>query len=168
MGGTMARSKKLTKRHVIVLYGEANSGKTTVLKELGQMLLENCDDYSNNRVFLPSKDGVRSTVERDIKCTWRGCKLLIRTMGDQKSVVKKNIDAFLGQEFDIAITASRWPIADLYDKKSMCPKKLSSCEVHDMPRIKRGVGEARVMNCYTTSEELYLHLVHLQTTGNFD
>lgn len=164
----MAKRKRvLKKRQVIFFYGEANSGKTTTLKELGQLLLPDCDLYTDERRFVTLKKGRKGTPDRIISCVWNGCTILIRTMGDSKGTVRENVKEFLKRDFDIAVTASHWECAGCYSKRNSQPKALASCDVHNIPRVKRVSCENRGWACYTTAKEVYMHIMHLVTTGSF-
>ena len=163
----MPRKNKLTRSQLIFFHGEENSGKSTTLTELGRMLLPECEQYSEERLTTTSKGEKRILPDCNISCKWHGIQILICTMGDHYSDVRKNVARFLSQKFDIAITASRWMCNSCYTKSCPKPKALATCDEHDIPIRKIPAGGRRADACYTTSKELYMHILHLYTTGSF-
>ncbi len=86
----------------IILWGRANTGKTHTLKTLVKLL---CDEHKAKIIFDDSSDKTDYCLILEIKEK----KVAIFTNGDDKKIVKRNIDALKnsGITFDIIIGASR-------------------------------------------------------------
>lgn len=86
----------------IILWGRANTGKTHTLKTLVEIL---CDKYKAKIIFDDSIDDKDFCLILEIK----GKKVAVFTNGDDKKIIKRNIDALKnsGIAFDIIIGASR-------------------------------------------------------------
>lgn len=85
----MEEEKKVI-RKIIGLYGRKNSGKTTTLNLLIELLGER------------GKGDDPVTIEN-----YRGKKIVISPGGDTKAIVQKNIKFFEDQKADIFVTATR-------------------------------------------------------------
>ena len=165
----MARKSKLkNKKFLIFFYGEPNSGKSSRLKELGKLLLPECETYSESRITTNYKGKKISSPDRNIIGVWNGCTVGIRTLGDIIGEVERSISEFVNNNSSIAIMASHWNNSDFKKKCSArVITQINGFEPVDIPSIKRCSDTSRGDACYTTARELYMHLLHLVTTGSF-
>ena len=98
---------------LIFFYGDSNTGKTNVLKKLGEWFYHRCTEYIELRKGSDSTD-----LQVAIKYKKGVCRIGIGTSGDDIQHVKKNLEFFrLGKyfptnEFHIFITAARKPHTD--------------------------------------------------------
>ena len=155
------------KKHLIFFHGEANSGKSTTLHALGRLLLATSETYREDRIKTDSKGKKISVSDWRIYSSWSHANVFICTMGDAIGDVAKAIDDFANSGDDIAIVASRWNSTLFANKcKNKCAAiNINTIILHDVPCIKEIVPKDRKSYCFTTVRELYLHLVHLITTG---
>ena len=95
---TQSRNTKL--KAVLILYGEANAGKSTALSHLSRALLENSSFYYEQK---------KTRVSRDRRVVVRHAKWLIGigTAGDDKQQIDDNFRFFDRQKCDIGIVAAR-------------------------------------------------------------
>lgn len=158
------KAKLKGNRFLVFLYGEPDSGKSTLLKELGTLLCPESDSYRDSRIVSKGKN----TTDREILCARNGVNIAIRTIGDAIGDVKYTIGKFLSSNEDIVITASRWSSVVFLSKYSI--KKQTTIKntftICDIPS-RKCVMLPRGCTSYTTARELYLHLLHLLKTGSF-
>jgi len=76
-------------KRIIGLYGRKNSGKTTTLNLLIELL------------------GEKGQRDNPVTINYRGRKIVITPGGDSADIVKQNIEFFEKQEADILVTAAR-------------------------------------------------------------
>ena len=164
----MSRYKKTRlngKKHVIFFHGEPNSGKTTTLHALGRMLLETSERYCEERI-KNNRIGTKANAnDWRIYSSWPHINFFICTMGDKIEHVAKAINDFATSADDIAIVASRWDSTLFATKCKNIGAAINTLILHDVPCIKEIVPKNRKSYCFTTVRELYLHLIHLITTG---
>lgn len=121
---------------LIFFYGDANIGKTSVLKKLGEWFRHRCIEYIELRDKSNSSD-----VKLAIKTDEESCRVGIGTGGDAPEIVIENLEFFLNSnyfkqgEFTVFITASRYAHTDkAYQKNSKMKKLLSQFSCVDVPR----------------------------------
>lgn len=151
-------------RFLVFLYGEPDSGKSTLLKEFGTLLCHECDSYSDSRIMIKGKN----TTDREMRCARNGVNIAIRTIGDAIGDVKYTIGRFLSSNEDVVITASRWSSVVFLAKCSLKEQTIikNTFTICDIPS-RKCVMLPRGCTSYTTARELYLHLIHLLKTGSF-
>ena len=95
---TQRKGAKL--KAVLILYGEANAGKSTALTRLAVALLENSSFYYEQK---------KTRVSRDRRVVARHGKWIIGigTAGDDKKQVDENFTFFSQQRCNIGIVAAR-------------------------------------------------------------
>jgi Cdc6-like AAA superfamily ATPase len=95
---------KLTK--IIALYGAANTGKTTTLNYLIDLLkkAQSLSDYSTISI---EDCGDKRHADQRVVVEIQGLKIAITTSGDNGTELKRNIEYFKQNDCDIAITATR-------------------------------------------------------------
>ena len=95
-------------KHVIVLKGYNNAGKTSVLKLLIEELYrrnpQGCAEQSS---FNPIRVDVTNTREYHAVFNYRGGRIEIRTAGDTKDIIVKTFECFDKHQVEIGITAVR-------------------------------------------------------------
>lgn len=98
---------------LIFFYGDPNTGKTNVLKKLGEWFYHRCTEY------IELRDSSKSTdLKLSIKYGEKACRIGIGTSGDKPELVKVNLDFFLNEKyfpkdvFRIFVTAARYKSSD--------------------------------------------------------
>jgi hypothetical protein len=121
---------------LIFFYGDANIGKTSVLKKLGEWFRHRCIEYIELRDKSNSSD-----VKLAIKIDEESCRVGIGTGGDTPEIVIENLEFFLNSnyfkqgEFTVFITASRYAHTDkAYEKNPIMKKLLNRFSCIDIPR----------------------------------
>ena len=155
---------------LIFFYGDANTGKTNVLKKLGEWFHHRCTEY------IELRDASKSTdLKLSIRYKEEACRVGIGTSGDNPEQVKANIDFFQNtryfsrDEFCIFITAARYKSSD----KSYRGMKqiLSNFSCVDIPRNFSRVSRARKDGAVKLIREddlfVYLQMV-IQTRKRLD
>ena len=156
------------KRFLIFLHGEPDSGKSTLLKGLGSLLLPESDSYKELRIVADFKGNRISSADKDILCIRNGVSIAIRTIGDAIGEVEYAIAKYVNSNANVIIVASRWDSAEFCVKCSNKTRTaIKSFYTCDIPSIRK-LGTSRGDSCYTTSREMYLHLLHLLKTGSFE
>lgn len=98
---------------LIFFYGDANTGKTNVLKKLSEWFHHRCTEYFEFRKVPGSTD-----LKMAIKYKMGVCRIGIGTSGDDLSHVKGNLEFFKmrkyfpSNEWHVFITAARKPHLD--------------------------------------------------------
>ena len=121
---------------LIFFYGDANIGKTSVLKKLGEWFRHRCIEYIELRDKSNSPD-----VKLVIKTDEELCRVGIGTGGDTPEIVIENLKFFSNngyfkeEEFCVFITASRYAHTDkAYQKNTTMKNLLSQFSCVDIPR----------------------------------
>ena len=78
------------KKVIIALYGPENTGKTTTLNFLIELL-----------------GGIKRNGDQRVRLTYREKKIAITTYGDDKWQLQRNVAFFDGESCDIYVTATR-------------------------------------------------------------
>lgn len=146
---------------LIFFYGDSNTGKTNVLKKLGEWFYHRCTEY------IELRDAPKSTdLKLSIKYGEKACRIGIGTSGDKPELVKANLDFFLNakyfskDDFRIFITAAHYKSSD----KSYQGMKqiLSNFSCIDIPRNFSRVSRAKKNGAVRLVREDDL-FVYLQT-----
>lgn len=105
----MTQIKLESLKHVIVLKGYNNDGKTSVLKCLIEELYKrNPQGWMGKKKFNPDKvDVEKSTTEYCAVFNYKGIIIAIQTAGDTKDIIVRNFKYFEKHRASIAITAVR-------------------------------------------------------------
>ena len=155
---------------LIFFYGDANTGKTNVLKKLGEWFHRRCTEY------IELRDASKSTdLKMSIKYKEETCRVGVGTSGDNPEQVMANLEFFQNtkyfpkEEFRIFITAARYKNSD----KSYQGMKqiLSNFSCVDIPRNYSRVSRAKKNGAVRLVREddlfMYLQMV-IQTKKQLD
>lgn len=130
------KSKKLTLKLVLCLYGGPNVGKSETLTELGRALLP------DSRYFYEQK-WQQNSKDRRIALKYNRHIIGIGTYGDDKAAITRNLKFFKNQGCDIGITAAR--VKGQTDMKSYLECKCKSIKVASIEKQDVANGYARGM-----------------------
>lgn len=146
---------------LIFFYGDANTGKTNVLKKLGEWFRYRCTEY------IELRDDSKSTdLKLSIKYR-KTCRIGIGTSGDDLKAVMKNIRFFLSSYFSptedvcIFITAARHEHSNKsFQRNATMKQLLSQFMCADVPRnaaripYKRKDGKVKIVR----EDDLFVYL----------
>ena len=95
-------------KHVIVLKGCNNDGKTSVLKLLiKELYRRNPQGWAEPSPFNPIRVDVTNMNEYHAVFNYHGVRIEIRTGGDTTNIIVKNFECFDKHQVEIGITAVR-------------------------------------------------------------
>lgn len=121
---------------LIFFYGDSNTGKTNVLKKLGEWFHHRCTEYFELRKVSDSTD-----LKMAIRYKMGVCRIGIGTSGDDLQHVKENLEFFRlrkyfpSNEFRIFITAAHKPHSDsVYQNDVDMSEMLKRYSCVDIPR----------------------------------
>ena len=121
---------------LIFFYGDSNTGKTSVLKKLGEWFHHRCTEYIELRKGSDSTD-----LQMAIKYKMGVCRIGIGTSGDDIQHVKENLEFFKlkkyfpSNECRFFITAARKPHSDsVYQNDADMVKTLKRFSCIDIAR----------------------------------
>ena len=121
---------------LIFFYGDSNTGKTNVLKKLGEWFHHRCTEYFELRKVSDSTD-----LKMAIRYKMGVCRIGIGTSGDDLQHVKENLEFFNvkkyfpSNECRIFITAARKPHSDsVYQNDVDMSEMLKRYSCVDIPR----------------------------------
>lgn len=158
---------------LIFFYGDSNTGKTNVLKKLGEWFHHRCTEYIELRKGSDSTD-----LHMAIKYKMGVCRVGVGTSGDDIQHVKENLEFFSSRryfpsnEFRIFITAARKPHADsIYQNDVDMVKMLKQYLCIDIPRnfLTDGGHEDGINVKLVREDDLFVYLqTVIQTKKRLD
>lgn len=93
---------KLKKKIVVFFHGDADTGKSTTLKRLAEILCEKSVDYREVKSSSRASDKLVAARYKDDVVVGVG------TSGDTSAIVNENLDFFEKNECDVSFTAARY------------------------------------------------------------